>query len=85
MPWSRAPQRGNLTGACTAQGSRHDGQVAVFGRGVQAKLEMQRLFLVGAGALGCEFLKVWHSPTAAHPLLSRAVDAVNSWLCSPTC
>ena len=41
------------------QGSRHDAQVAVFGRSVQAKLEAQRLFLVGAGALGCEFLKVW--------------------------
>ena len=40
------------------QGSRHDAQVAVFGRSVQAKLEAQRLFLVGAGALGCEFLKV---------------------------
>ena len=32
----------------------------MFGRSVQAKLEAQRLFLVGAGALGCEFLKVGH-------------------------
>jgi ubiquitin-activating enzyme E1 len=31
--------------------------VAVFGRGVQAKLEGLKVFLVGAGALGCEFLK----------------------------
>lgn len=38
-------------------GSRHDGQVAVFGREVQAKLEALKVFLVGAGALGCEFLK----------------------------
>jgi hypothetical protein len=52
--------------------------VAVFGRAVQAKLEMQRLFLVGAGALGCEFLKVRHSLAAAHPLLLRAIDAVNA-------
>ena len=44
--------------AYAVQGSRHDAQVAVFGRSVQAKLEAQRLFLVGAGALGCEFLKV---------------------------
>ena len=43
---------------CAVQGSRHDAQVAVFGRSVQAKLEAQRLFLVGTGALGCEFLKV---------------------------
>ncbi|KAK9827310.1 hypothetical protein WJX81_003279 [Elliptochloris bilobata] len=41
------------------KGGRHDAQVAVFGRSVQAKLEAQRLFLVGAGALGCEFLKAF--------------------------
>ena len=64
----RGALRGDLTGVRTAQGSRHDAQVAVFGRAVQAKLEMQRLFLVGAGALGCEFLKVRHSLVAAHAL-----------------
>ena len=58
---------------CAVQGSRHDAQVAVFGRSVQAKLEAQRLFLVGAGALGCEFLKVrpcglttWEAWNAVH-------------------
>ena len=40
-----------------ATGSRYDGQVAVFGRALQAKLEALRVFLVGAGALGCELLK----------------------------
>lgn len=39
------------------QGSRYDGQIAIFGRNVQQKLEGLKVFLVGAGALGCEFLK----------------------------
>ncbi|BDA45843.1 Ubiquitin-activating enzyme E1 1 [Coccomyxa sp. Obi] len=39
------------------QGSRYDGQIAVFGKTVQQKLEQLRTFLVGAGALGCEFIK----------------------------
>jgi len=38
-------------------GSRYDGQIAVFGKTFQAKLEAMNIFLVGAGALGCEFLK----------------------------
>ena len=40
-----------------ATGSRYDGQVAVFGRALQAQLEKLSVFLVGAGALGCELLK----------------------------
>lgn len=39
------------------QGSRYDGQVAVFGQRIQQQLQGLNLFLVGAGALGCEFLK----------------------------
>ncbi|KAK9812866.1 hypothetical protein WJX72_004885 [[Myrmecia] bisecta] len=39
------------------QGSRYDAQIAVFGRAMQQKLENLQVFLVGAGALGCEFLK----------------------------
>ena len=39
--------------------ARHDGQIAVFGRPFQAKIENQRQFLVGAGAIGCEMLKNW--------------------------
>lgn len=38
-------------------GSRYDAQIAVFGKSVQKKLAELELFLVGAGALGCEFLK----------------------------
>lgn len=39
------------------EGNRYDDQVAVFGRKFQEKLGNQKYFLVGAGALGCEFLK----------------------------
>jgi ubiquitin-activating enzyme E1 len=39
--------------------SRYDGQIAVFGRKFQEKIENQRQFLVGAGAIGCEMLKNW--------------------------
>jgi ubiquitin-activating enzyme E1 len=38
-------------------GSRYDGQIAVFGRTLQELMGEQHVFLVGAGALGCEFLK----------------------------
>lgn len=38
-------------------GCRYDHQIAVFGRTLQARLASLRTFLVGAGALGCEFLK----------------------------
>ena len=38
-------------------GSRYDGQIAVFGRSFQAQLANLKYFMVGAGALGCEFLK----------------------------
>ena len=39
------------------RGDRYDGQVACFGRAMQEKILNQKIFLVGAGALGCEFLK----------------------------
>ncbi|KAH7624317.1 hypothetical protein Ndes2526B_g00502 [Nannochloris sp. 'desiccata'] len=39
------------------EGSRYDDQIACFGRTMQRKLENSKIFLVGAGALGCEFLK----------------------------
>ncbi|GAA5966053.1 hypothetical protein JCM8115_004913 [Rhodotorula mucilaginosa] len=39
--------------------ARHDGQVAVFGRKFQQKIENNRQFLVGSGAIGCEMLKNW--------------------------
>nr|XP_019957015.1 PREDICTED: ubiquitin-like modifier-activating enzyme 1 [Paralichthys olivaceus] len=41
----------------SAKGTRYDGQIAVFGSAFQEKLERQKYFLVGAGAIGCELLK----------------------------
>lgn len=37
--------------------SRYDAQISVFGSKLQKKLESAKVFMVGAGALGCEFLK----------------------------
>lgn len=37
--------------------SRYDNLVSIFGKEFQAKVADQRVFVVGAGALGCEFLK----------------------------
>ncbi|PKA56184.1 Ubiquitin-activating enzyme E1 1 [Apostasia shenzhenica] len=37
--------------------SRYDAQISVFGSKLQKKLEEVNVFLVGSGALGCEFLK----------------------------
>ncbi|BGP04236.1 E1 ubiquitin-activating protein [Rhodotorula toruloides] len=39
--------------------SRWDNQIAVFGRSFQQKIENNRQFLVGSGAIGCEMLKNW--------------------------
>ena len=38
-------------------GSRYDYQIAVMGKDFQARAANQRVFLVGCGALGCEYLK----------------------------
>jgi ubiquitin-activating enzyme E1 len=37
--------------------SRYDAQISVFGSKLQKKLEEANTFVVGSGALGCEFLK----------------------------
>ena len=37
--------------------SRYDAQISVFGSKLQKKLEDAQVFIVGSGALGCEFLK----------------------------
>ncbi|XP_073140543.1 ubiquitin-activating enzyme E1 1-like isoform X2 [Henckelia pumila] len=37
--------------------SRYDAQISVFGSKLQKKLEDAKIFVVGSGALGCEFLK----------------------------
>ena len=44
---------------CKPTNSRYDGQVAVFGQEYQEKLAKLKIFLVGAGAIGCEMLKNW--------------------------
>ncbi|KAG0452443.1 hypothetical protein HPP92_025107 [Vanilla planifolia] len=36
---------------------RYDGQISVFGLKLQKKIEEAKVFIVGSGALGCEFLK----------------------------
>ncbi|OMJ10390.1 Ubiquitin-activating enzyme E1 1 [Smittium culicis] len=43
----------------SAVGSKYDGQIAVFGKTFQEKIENCRQFLVGSGAIGCEMLKNW--------------------------
>ncbi|CAM9738448.1 unnamed protein product, partial [Ectocarpus sp. 8 AP-2014] len=40
-------------------GCRYDGSIMVFGKTMQDLLGKQKLFLVGAGAIGCEMLKNW--------------------------
>ncbi|GBG30298.1 Ubiquitin-like modifier-activating enzyme 1 [Hondaea fermentalgiana] len=50
--------------------SRYDGEIAVFGRPFVDKLRKMRMFLVGAGAIGCEMLKNW-------ALMGVATDAAN--------
>ena len=38
-------------------GSRYDEQIAIFGQEIQKKLNNLNIFIIGAGALGCELLK----------------------------
>jgi ubiquitin-activating enzyme E1 len=40
-------------------GSRHDDQIAIYGQELQEKLGKVNLFMVGAGALGCELIKAF--------------------------
>jgi ubiquitin-activating enzyme E1 len=40
-------------------GCRYDGQIIVFGKTLQSRIEKLSTFLVGAGAIGCEMLKSW--------------------------
>lgn len=43
--------------SCAPKNSRYDSQIAVFGAALHEKLQNQRYFVVGAGAIGCELLK----------------------------
>lgn len=52
------PEGGELVEAsCQPSGSRYDAQIAIFGKEFQEKLSEQKIFIVGAGAIGCEHLK----------------------------
>ena len=42
-----------------AENSRYDDQISIFGNEIQRKLENLNIFMVGAGALGCEFIKAY--------------------------
>ncbi|KAG7562758.1 hypothetical protein FFLO_01819 [Filobasidium floriforme] len=44
---------------CAPVGNRYDGQIAIFGKTFQKKIQETREFLVGSGAIGCEMLKNW--------------------------
>uniref|UniRef100_H3ARY3 E1 ubiquitin-activating enzyme n=1 Tax=Latimeria chalumnae TaxID=7897 RepID=H3ARY3_LATCH len=44
---------------CAPRDCRYDGQIAVFGAAFQRKLAKQKYFMVGAGAIGCELLKIF--------------------------
>jgi len=41
----------------TLENCRYDDQIAIFGKDIQKKLSDLNIFIIGAGALGCEFLK----------------------------
>lgn len=53
------PSGGLSEADCAPTGGRYDAQTAVLGRGFQERLEALRVFVVGAGAIGCELLKVF--------------------------
>ena len=42
---------------CAPIGSRYDDFIAIFGKAFQERLGELQLFMVGCGALGCEFVK----------------------------
>jgi ubiquitin-activating enzyme E1 len=46
-----------LQGEHAPANGRYDNVIGIFGRTLQTKISNQRVFVVGAGALGCEFLK----------------------------
>jgi len=43
----------------TSHGTRYDGQISVLGKHLNERISNLRYFLVGAGAIGCEILKIW--------------------------
>jgi ubiquitin-activating enzyme E1 len=43
----------------TPMNCRYDDQILVYGREVQEKLSKVKTFMIGAGALGCEYVKAF--------------------------
>ncbi len=41
----------------TLKNNKYDDQITIFGNDIQQKLSDLNIFMIGAGALGCEFLK----------------------------
>ena len=41
------------------RGTRYDSQCIIFGHAMQSQLHRLNMFLVGAGAIGCEIMKNW--------------------------
>ncbi len=39
--------------------SRYDEQISIYGNNIQNKLEKSNIFIIGAGAIGCEYLKIF--------------------------
>jgi ubiquitin-activating enzyme E1 len=44
---------------CILNNSRYDEQISIFGNDIQNKLSNANIYLIGAGALGCEYLKLF--------------------------
>ena len=61
-------------------GSRYDGQIAIFGQAIQQQIMNQSLFLVGAGALGCELIKflALSGSCAVNPLDVTDLDSIEN-------
>ena len=49
----------NINRETESLNSRYDDQISIFGNDFQEKLSNLNLFMIGAGALGCEFLKIF--------------------------
>ena len=41
------------------RGTRYDAQCMIFGHSIQSQLHRLNMFLIGAGAIGCEIMKNW--------------------------
>lgn len=51
------PEDGSVPEGAAPRGTRYDHQVAVLGAAAHERITNQRWFLIGCGALGCEYMK----------------------------